>query len=61
MIRAMAVAETHDPESVFRRTMAGAADAIWDLTDDEHRVDDEALAALHDVIKRNERRRETLG
>lgn len=38
--------DTEDTEALFRRTMAGAADTIWDLGYDE-----EALAALHDVIE----------
>jgi hypothetical protein len=55
------VVDINDPESVYRAAMAGVTDVVWELTDDEHRVDDEALSALHDIIKRNEIRREAFG
>lgn len=40
-------------ESLFRRVMAGATDGTWDLG-----VDEEALAALHDVVDEGIRRKE---
>lgn len=40
------IEDTEDTEALFRRAMAGAADMVWDLGYDE-----EALAALHDVIE----------
>lgn len=35
-----------DPEAVFRRVMAGAADIVWELG-----YDDEAVSALQGVIE----------
>ena len=40
-------------ESLFRRVMAGATDGIWNLGADE-----EALAALYDVVDEAIRRKE---
>jgi hypothetical protein len=45
--------DVNDTEALFRRVMAGATDKAWNL-----RVDDEALAALHDVIDEGTRCRE---
>jgi hypothetical protein len=42
-----------DREALFRRTMTGAADRVWELG-----VDEEALAALYDVIECGALRRE---
>jgi hypothetical protein len=61
MIQAPDVVDTTNPEAVFKHAMVGAAEAVWELIDDEHRVDDQVLSALHDIIKRNEMRREAFG
>lgn len=46
-------ADPNDTEALFRRVMAGATDKVWDL-----RVEEEALAALYDVIEEGVTRRD---
>lgn len=42
-----------DTEDLFRDVMAHATDQAWEL-----RVDEEALAALYDVLRQGRRRRD---
>jgi hypothetical protein len=51
--------EWSDPdasEELFRRVMANAIDLAWDL-----RVDEEALAAMYDILKLGRHRQEARG
>jgi hypothetical protein len=45
-----------DTEDLFRRVMASATDQAWDL-----RVDQEALAAMYDVLTLGRRRKQCGG
>jgi hypothetical protein len=45
--------DSDDLEYVFRRVMADATDQAWEL-----RVDEEALAALYDILRDGRRRRD---
>jgi hypothetical protein len=49
-------AGSDDTEALFRRVMARATDRAWEL-----RVDEEALAALYDVLREGQRRHEGRG